>query len=136
MIAPQPSDPAARIFYELLSRDYETWNPLAGLSGAQRARIRWACLPTSTTVIASELELIDTAPSDRTIIQGPVDGFVPFTSVTIIGVVVDTTTIQDDDFKDDDTIIGEAEFYNRLDVGDLVKARFRDGDWDQIEFED
>jgi hypothetical protein len=91
---------------------------------------------TSTTVIASELELIDTASGDRTIIQGPVDDFVAFSSVTIIGVVVDTTTIDDDDFKDDDTIIGEAEFFNRLDVGDLVKARFRDGAWDQIEFED
>ena len=32
-----------RIFHELLSRDHETGNPLAGLSGAQRARIRWAC---------------------------------------------------------------------------------------------
>ena len=40
----------ARIFHELLSRDHETGNPLvvdtacgAGLSGAQRSRIRWAC---------------------------------------------------------------------------------------------
>ena len=33
----------ARIFHELLSRDHATGNPLAGLSGAQRARIRWAC---------------------------------------------------------------------------------------------
>ena len=33
----------SRIFHELLSRDHETGNPLAGLSGAQRARIRWAC---------------------------------------------------------------------------------------------
>ena len=33
----------ARIFHQLLSRDRETGNPLAGLSGAQRARIRWAC---------------------------------------------------------------------------------------------
>ena len=33
----------ARIFHELLSRDHETGNPLAGLSGAQRARIRWVC---------------------------------------------------------------------------------------------
>ncbi|MGD8706387.1 MAG: hypothetical protein PVI84_12815, partial [Syntrophobacterales bacterium] len=38
------------IFHELLSRDHETGNPLvadaacgAGLSGAQRARIRWLC---------------------------------------------------------------------------------------------
>jgi hypothetical protein len=33
----------ARIFHELLSRDHETGNPLAGLSGAQRARRGWAC---------------------------------------------------------------------------------------------
>jgi hypothetical protein len=32
-----------RIYHELLSRDHETGNPLAGLSGAQRARRRWAC---------------------------------------------------------------------------------------------
>jgi hypothetical protein len=33
----------ARIFHELLSRDHETGNPLAGLSGAQRARRGWVC---------------------------------------------------------------------------------------------
>jgi hypothetical protein len=89
-------------------------------------------------VIASEVELRSTTPDDRTIIQGPVDSFVAFSTVTIIGVDVDTTTIQDEDFKDGDTIIGEAEFYNRLDVGDLVKARLdlTTGFWDQIEFED
>ncbi|MDH3963182.1 MAG: hypothetical protein OEV25_07195 [Deltaproteobacteria bacterium] len=27
----------------MLSRDHETGNPLAGLSGAQRARRRWVC---------------------------------------------------------------------------------------------
>ncbi|MGD8877546.1 MAG: hypothetical protein PVH75_07325, partial [Syntrophobacterales bacterium] len=32
-----------RILHELLSRDHQTGNPLAGLSGAQRARIRWVC---------------------------------------------------------------------------------------------
>ena len=32
-----------RTLHELLSRDHETGNPLAGLSGAQRARIRWVC---------------------------------------------------------------------------------------------
>ena len=31
------------MFHELLARDYETGNPLAGLSGAQRARRRWLC---------------------------------------------------------------------------------------------
>jgi hypothetical protein len=77
------------------------------------------------------------APSDRAIIQGPVTGFVSGGNVTILDtVVVDTTTIDNDDFKDEDTIIGRTEFFNRLAVGDLVKARFRAGAWDEIEFED
>ena len=87
------------------------------------------------TIVAIELEILD-QPSDRAIIQGPVDSFVPLDDVTILGVAVDTTTIDDDDFKDDDTVIGRAAFFNRLAVGDLVKARFRSGAWDQIEFED
>ena len=86
-------------------------------------------------IVAIELEIMS-APSDRAIIQGTVDSFVVSGDVTIEGVAVDTTTIDNDDFKDDDTIIGRAEFFNRLAVGDLVKARFRDGAWDEIEFED
>ena len=87
------------------------------------------------TIVAIEFEILD-QPSDRAIIQGPVDSFTAPTSVTILGVVVNTATIQDDDFEDDDTIIGRTAFFNRLAEGDLVKARFRDNAWDQIEFED
>jgi hypothetical protein len=109
--------------------EFDDVDDLSGISSGNNLKIRGRrASPTSTTVIASEIELKDTDPDDRTIIQGPVDSFVRFISVTIIGVVVDTTTI-DDGFN-------EAEFYNRLNVGDLVKARFRDGAWDQIEFED
>jgi hypothetical protein len=109
--------------------EFDDVDDLSGISSGNNLKIRGRrASPTSTTVIASEIELKDTDPDDRTIIQGPVDSFVKFISVTIIGVVVDTTTI-DDGFNED-------EFYNRLNVGDLVKARFRDGAWDQIEFED
>jgi len=87
------------------------------------------------TIVAIELEILD-QPSDRSIIQGPVDSFLSGGDVTILEVVVDTTTINNDDFKDDDSVIGRTEFFNRLAVGDLVKARFRAGAWDQIEFED
>jgi hypothetical protein len=92
---------------------------------------------TGATIVAIELEILDN-PSDRAIIQGTVDSFVPLGNVTIIGVVVDTTTIQDADFKDDDVSIGRTTFFNRLEVGDLVKARFdlSTWNWDQIEFED
>lgn len=86
-------------------------------------------------IVAIELEILD-QPSDRAIIQGPVDSFVSLGDVTILGVAVDTTTIDNDEFKDDDFIIGRNEFFNRLAVGDLVKARFRSSAWDQIEFED
>ena len=86
-------------------------------------------------IVAIELEILDN-PSDRAIIQGPVDSFVSLGDVTILGVEVDTTTIDGDDFKDDDTVIGRSEFFDRLAVGDLVKARFRSNAWDQIEFED
>jgi len=87
------------------------------------------------TIVAIELEILD-KPSDRSIIQGPVHSFVSFGNVTILGVDVDTSTIENDDFKDDDTVIGRVEFFNRLAEGDLVKARFRSNAWDQIEFED
>ncbi len=45
----QPCDAEllARMFHELQSRDRETGNPLAGLSGAERARRRWVCPPAS-----------------------------------------------------------------------------------------
>jgi len=88
------------------------------------------------TIVAVELEILD-QPADRAIIQGSVTSFVSGGDVTILGVVVvDTTTINDDDFKDDDTVIGRTAFFNRLAAGDLVKARFRGGAWDQIAFED
>jgi hypothetical protein len=88
------------------------------------------------TIVAIELDIQDD-PSNEAIIQGPVTSFEPLGDVTILDVVVvDTTTINDDDFEDDDIVIGRAEFFNRLAVGDLVKARFRDNAWDQIEFED
>jgi hypothetical protein len=63
--------------------------------------------PVSTTVAATEIELKSTSPDNRTIIQGTVDSFSePADTVTIIGVIVDTSTINDDDFKGDDIIIG------------------------------
>ena len=94
--------------------------------------------PAGNAVVATQIELIAATPDSRTIIQGQVDSFVAFSAVTILGVVVDTTSIDENDFKDDDTPIGETAFYGRLDVGDLVKARFDidEGRWDQIEFQD
>ena len=112
---------------------------LGGVNSGDNLRIRGRRFsPGSTTVIATQVELKSTTSDDRAIIRGPVDGFGANTSVTIIGVLVNTTTIQNDDFKDNDVIIGEAAFFSQLNVGDLVKARrdLTSGNWDQIEYED
>lgn len=118
---------------------FDGFSGLDDLTAGNHLKIRGRRTPsTGSTIIASQIERIDTAPDDRTLIQGPVDGFVAFSSVDILEVSVDTTSIANDDFKDHDTIIGEAEFFSRLSIGVLVKARFDldTGTWDQIEFED
>jgi hypothetical protein len=105
-----------------------------------RARLSGA---NGTTLVATRLELVNVDPDTRVIIQGTVESFDETTdTVTILEVDVDTSTIDNDDFKDEDTIIGRDEFFNRLAVGDLVKARAdldRGTDaltWNQIQFED
>jgi hypothetical protein len=116
---------------------------LAGVAAGNNLKIRARLSgSTGTTVVATRLELEDPNRQTRLIIQGTVESFVAFSTVTILGIDVDVTTIADDDFKDDDTNIGEAAFFSALAVGDLVKARadldLGTGDvtWNQIEFED
>lgn len=95
--------------------------------------------PGGTTVSATEIEWKSATSGTRTIIQGTVDSFSePADTVTILGVDVDTSTIANDNFEDDDVIIGRDEFFRQLNNGDLVKARLDlpSGNWDQIEFED
>jgi len=54
---------------------------------------------------------------------------------------VDTSTINDvnhpsgSDFQIEDRVVSKAEFYQSLNAGDRVKARFDNGVWDQIEIE-
>ncbi len=129
--------PGVRVLVDDLTEFDPDGIDLEDIATDNELKIRGRRVTGTNDVVATEIELIDTNPGDRTIIQGPVDSFdESISEVIIIGVVVDTTTIQDDDFKDHDTPIGRAAFYSNLAVGDLVKARFRDGAWDQIEFED
>ncbi len=122
--------------------EFEGVTDLSGIDPDDNLKIRGRVSstgPGGTTVSSTEIELKSTTPDDRTIIQGTVDSFSePADTVTILGVVVDTSTINDGDFKDDDIIIGRDEFFIRLNNGDLVKARLdlSSGDWDQIELED
>ncbi len=54
---------------------------------------------------------------------------------------VDTSTINDinhpsgSDFQIEDRVVSKAAFYQALNVGDRVKARYDNGSWDQIEIE-
>jgi hypothetical protein len=128
--------PGISVLVDDLTTEFEGVGSLSGISAGNELKIRGRRVTGTNDVVATEIELIDTNPADRTIIQGPVDSHVDFVSVTILGVLVDTSTIGDNDFKDHDNPIGEAAFYGNLADGDLVKARFRSGAWDQIEFED
>ncbi len=89
-------------------------------------------------LIATRLEKISNDPGNETLIQGPVTAFsAAADTVTILEtVVVNTATIRNEDFKDHDRVIGRTVFFATLQLGDIVKARFRDDKWDQIEFQD
>lgn len=94
------------------------------------------------SVLAIELELDSVAPEPRVILQGPVSAVSGTTSVTILGVTVNTSAIADNEFKGlNDNPIGRAAFFAAITTGTIVKAR---GDlgaggvvlWDEIELED
>jgi hypothetical protein len=112
---------------------------LAALSTGNHLRIRGRAIG-NNTVMATEIERRSTTPDSRVILQGPTSS-VANPSLTILGVVVDTSTVADSEFKDlRDAVVGRAVFFNSLAVGDAVKARgdLRNGviRWDQMELED
>ena len=88
------------------------------------------------------------SPNGRQIFEGPVAAFNQANdSVELLNngtggglVEVDISTINDithpsgSDFEIEDAKVSKAAFYQALNVGDRVKARF-DGSWDQIEIE-
>ena len=135
--------PGITIFVDDDITEFDGIGGLGDVASGNNLKIRaYRKTPASNDLVALRLERVDVNPDNRVIIQGRVESINPFVSVTILGIVVDTTTINDDDFKNEDTPIGETAFYNSLLVGDLVKAR-ADIDlntsvltWDQIEFED
>jgi uncharacterized protein DUF5666 len=98
----------------------------------------------NNTVVATELELRDTQPDTRVIIQA-VASAVSAPNITLSGFVVDTSQIPNDEFKDiNDNVIGRAAFFAAAAPGKLIKARgtlsgntivFDDEDG-EIQFED
>ena len=112
---------------------------LAGVAAPNHLRIRGKAGP-GNTVIATELEVRSTSGDPRVILRGPVSAAAN-PSLTILGVVVDTSTVSDNEFKSEGEVpIGRAAFFGALKIGRVVQAR---GDlsgsavqWEQMEFED
>jgi hypothetical protein len=96
--------------------------PLGALAAGNNLRIRGRPAA-GNVVIATEVEFRDAAPDTRVIIQA-VASAVSAPNVTLLGFVVDTTNIPNDEFKDvNDNPIGRAAFFAAAAPGRLIKAR-------------
>jgi len=98
--------------------------------------------PTGTnTVIAAEVEKLSSLPTVnlQVILEGAVQSATN-TNITVLGVLIDTSSISDSNFKGpNDVAIGRTAFFTAVKVGTLVKAQ---GDlsggsvvWSEIEIE-
>ncbi len=112
------------------------------------AKIR-ARIVDGSTLVATRVQ--NGGSDNRQIFEGPVVDFsLAADSVELlddgtkagIGLIdVDTSTINDvthpsgSDFEIEDVKVSKAAFYQALNVGDRIKARFDNGFWDQIEIE-
>lgn len=92
------------------------------------------------TVVATELELRSVVPDTDVVLQAPVQVIAPGSSVTILGITVNTVGLEFEDVNDQP--IDSTAFFNALAVGDLVKVK---GDlaamssnvtWGEIELEE
>jgi len=115
---------------------------LAGLATGNHLRIKARPGP-NNTVLAIELERRSVSPDTRVILEGPVSAIGGTTSLTILGVTVDTSTVPNSEFKNlSDVAIGRTAFFAALGASNIaVKARGTLGaggavTWDQMELED
>ena len=77
----------------------------------------------NNTVVATEVEQKSTSPDTRVIMQA-VASAVSAPNVTLLGIVVNTSAISDNNFKDvNDAIIGRTAFFQQAAPGKLIKAR-------------
>ncbi len=94
----------------------------------------------ATSVVASLVKEEEGDP--KVTLQGPVDASPTPSDPTfsILGVIVNTTGLQDDDFENaNEQVIGRTAFFNEISAGVLVKAEGdlsgSNVDWDEMEFE-
>ena len=112
---------------------------LAGLVKGNNVRIRGR-EGAGNTVIAMEVELRNSNPNTDIDLQGAVKA-VSSPTLTILGVTINTSAFNDDDFEGiDEQPIGRAAFFNAVTDGTLVKVKGRlNGGivtWREAELED
>jgi hypothetical protein len=113
---------------------------LSALAAGNHLRIKARPGP-NNSVLAIELER--RSADNRVLFEGPVSATSGTSTITILGVVVDTTRVADSEFKGSSgPSLGRSAFFARLGTGGLVvKARgtLSAGNtviWDQMEIED
>jgi hypothetical protein len=119
--------------------EFKNVSALVDLAAPNHLRIK-ARPGANGSILALELELRSPGGESRVILQGPVGTVSGTSSLTVLGVTVDATTIAEADFKNhSDASIGRAAFFAAATPGTVVKARAdrRTGTlvWDQIELE-
>ena len=113
---------------------------VSSLSVGNHLRVRGR-LGNGSVVVATELERRSTSSDSRVIVQAPVTSLTAPASVTLLGVVVNISSILDSDFKSvSDAVLGRTGFFAAVRVGTLVKFRGRlSGStvvWEEAELED
>ncbi|MDJ0784762.1 MAG: DUF5666 domain-containing protein [Desulfosarcinaceae bacterium] len=74
-------------------------------------------------LLAVRLKIEDTLPEDRITLEGPVSSANGSAdTLTILGITVDTSGIENDDFEIEDVSVGREAFYTALEIGDRVEA--------------
>lgn len=97
----------------------------ANLAVGNNLRIR-ARPGSNGTVIATEIEQKSVSPDNRVIMQAVASAVVapPTETVTLLGIVVNTSLISNNSFKDiNDAIIGRTAFFQQAAPGKLIKVR-------------
>jgi hypothetical protein len=75
---------------------------------------------------ATRIEFQAGGPEDQLILQGQVESFDPQAgTIQILGIEVDTSTIENSEFDLDEEVVGRQAFFAALAEGDTVKARAR-----------
>jgi hypothetical protein len=107
---------------EFKSNGGNTISDLNDLSAGNHVRVRGR-IGSGNSVIATRVE--QRSQDDDVDLQGPVQS-VSGQFLTILGVTVNTSTINNDDFEGlNDQIISRAAFFNAVEEGTLVKVQGR-----------